>query len=150
MIGWPLTYPAPVVDGFAVSDAFHRLPESELTQDATPALWPGSLLPKALAALQVPANPDPVLLVSEMGAPQPVNDYDVRRDQAPILADRVHLQLLNALDINAPRFMAVRFPGIDAVGHRFLRYADPSAFGDVSEAEREQLRRRAESVLWFP
>jgi hypothetical protein len=32
----------------------------------------------------------------------------------------------------------VRFPGIDAVGHRFLRYADPSAFGDVSEAEREQ------------
>lgn len=138
VIGWPLTYPAPVVDGFAVSDAFHRLPESELTQDATPALWPGSLLPKALTALQVPANPDPVLLVSEMGAPQPVNDYDVRRDQAPILADRVHLQLLNALDINAPRFMAVRFPGIDAVGHRFLRYADPSAFGDVSEAERER------------
>jgi predicted AlkP superfamily phosphohydrolase/phosphomutase len=30
----------------------------------------------------------------------------------------------------------VRFPGIDAVGHRFLRYADPAAFGDVSEAER--------------
>jgi hypothetical protein len=32
----------------------------------------------------------------------------------------------------------VRFPGIDAVGHRFLRYADPAAFGDVSEAERAQ------------
>ena len=32
----------------------------------------------------------------------------------------------------------MRFPGIDAVGHRFLRYADPSAFGDVSEAERER------------
>jgi hypothetical protein len=121
-----------------VSDAFHRLPDSELSEDATPALWPGGLLPKALAALEVPASPDPVSLVSEMGAPQPVNDYDVRRDQAPILADRVHLQLLNALDINAPRFMAVRFPGIDAVGHRFLRYADPSAFGDVSDAERER------------
>ena len=38
----------------------------------------------------------------------------------------------------APRLLAVRFPGIDAVGHRFLRYADPSAFGDVSEAEREK------------
>lgn len=138
MIGWPLTYPAPVVDGFSVSDAFHRLPDSELSQDATPALWPGGLLPKALAALEVPVNPDPVSLVSEMGAPQPVNDYDVRSDQAPILADRVHLQLLNALDINAPRLMAVRFPGIDAVGHRFLRYADPSAFGDVSDAERER------------
>lgn len=138
VIGWPLTYPAPVVNGFAVSDAFHRLPESDLSQDATPALWPSGLLPDALAALQVPADPDPVSLVSQMGAPQPVNDFDIQRDQAPIVADRVHVQLLNALDKSAPRFMAVRFPGIDAVGHRFLRYADPSSFGDVSDAERER------------
>lgn len=138
VIGWPLTHPAPVVNGFAVSDAFHRLPPTELSQDETPALWPSSLLPDALAALQVPATPDPESLVTAMGAPQPVNDYDVRSDQAPIVADRVHLQLLRALEINAPRFMAVRFPGIDAVGHRFLRYADPSAFGDVSQAERER------------
>jgi hypothetical protein len=138
VIGWPLTHPAPVINGFAVSDAFHRLPDTELSQDVTPALWPGGWLPDALAALRVPANPDPVSLVSAMGAPQPVNDYDVSRDHAPILADRVHLQLLNAFEPSAPRFLAVRFPGIDAVGHRFLRYADPSAFGDVSEAERER------------
>ena len=138
VIGWPLTHPAPVVNGFAVSDAFHRLTDTELSQDATPALWPGSLLPNVLAALQVPADPDPVSLVNAMGAPQPVNDYDVRSDQAPIVADRVHLQLLNALDAIPPQFLAARFPGIDAVGHRFLRYADPAAFGDVSEAERQQ------------
>ncbi len=138
VIGWPLTHPAPVVNGFAVSDAFHRLPDTELTQDATPALWPGGWLEDALAALQVPAVPDPVSLVSAMGAPQPINDYDVRSDQAPIVADRVHLQLLNAFEALAPRFLAVRFPGIDAVGHRFLRYADPAAFGDVSEAERQR------------
>ena len=64
-------------------------------------------------------------LVSTMGAPQPVNDYDVRSDRTPVVADRVHLQLLTALDVNTPRFLAARFPGIDAVGHRFLRYADP-------------------------
>jgi hypothetical protein len=138
VIGWPLTHPAPVVNGFAVSDAFHRLSEVELSQDATPALWPGMWLGDALAAMATPADPDPVSLVSAMGAPQPVNDYDVGRDQAPIVADRVHLQLLHAFDKSAPRFLAVRFPGIDAVGHRFLRYADPSAFGDVSEAEREK------------
>jgi predicted AlkP superfamily phosphohydrolase/phosphomutase len=50
----------------------------------------------------------------------------------------VHLQLLDGLEAPAPRLLAVRFPGIDAVGHRFLRYADPAAFGDVSEAERAQ------------
>ncbi len=136
VIGWPLTYPAPVVNGFAVSDAFHRLSPAELSQDESPALWPSSMLADALAALQVPANPDPELLVTALGAPPPVNDYDVRDEQAPIVADRVHLQLLRALEINEPRLMAVRFPGIDAVGHRFLRYADPAAFGDVSEAER--------------
>ncbi len=138
VIGWPMTHPAPVVNGFAVSDAFHRLPEAELSQDATPALWPGSLMSSALEALDVPAAPDPVSLVTAMGAPQPVNDYDVRSDRAPILADRVHLQLLNALDAAPPQFLATRFPGIDAVGHRFLRYADPAAFGDVSEAERQR------------
>jgi hypothetical protein len=138
VIGWPLTQPAPVVNGFAVSDAFHRLPEVELSQDATPALWPSTWLADALAAMRTPADPDPVSVVSAMGAPQPVNDYDVGRDQAPIVADRVHLQLLHAFDKSAPRFLAVRFPGIDAVGHRFLRYADPAAFGDVSEAEREK------------
>jgi hypothetical protein len=138
VIGWPLTQPAPAVNGFIVSDAFHRLTDTELSLDRTPALWPPDLLAEALTAMQTPADPDPVALVTAMGAPEPVNDYDVRSDRAPIVADRVHLQLLDALGSPAPRLFAVRFPGIDAVGHRFLRYADPAAFGDVSEAEREK------------
>jgi hypothetical protein len=136
VIGWPLTQPAPPVNGFVVSDSFHRFSDAELSLGATPAFWPPDLMDDALIALQTPADPDPVSLVSAMGAPQPVNDYDVRRDQAPIVADRVHLQLLDALAFPTPRLLAVRFPGIDAVAHRFLRYADPAAFGDVSEAER--------------
>ena len=138
VIGWPLTHPAPPVNGFMVSDAFHRLPEADLSFGSTPALWPRDLLDDVRTALQTPADPDPVGLVTATGAPQPVNDYDVPSERAPILADRVHLQLLTALDSRAPRFLAVRFPGIDAVGHRFLRYADPTAFGDVSAAEREK------------
>jgi hypothetical protein len=138
VIGWPLTQPAPAVNGFAVSDSFHRLSEAELGLEATTALWPNDLLFEAASAMAVPPDPDPVSLVTALGAPQPINDYDVRRDQAPILADRVHLQLLDALESRAPQLLAARFPGIDAVGHRFLRYADPAAFGDVSEAERAQ------------
>jgi predicted AlkP superfamily phosphohydrolase/phosphomutase len=138
VIGWPLTQPAPVVNGFSVSDVFHRLSETELSLDSSPALWPSGLLDEVRTALAGPVDPDPVSLVAASGAPQPINDYDVRRDQAPVVADRVHLQLLKALENPAPRLLAVRFPGIDAVGHRFLRYANPSAFGDVSEAEREK------------
>ena len=137
IIGWPLTHPAPEVNGFLVSDAFHHSPQ-QAGADEPNAIWPPELLADASAALAVPAAPDPVSLVSSLGAPQPSNDYDVARDPAPVVADRVHLQLLNALGARAPRFLAARFPGIDAVGHLFLRYADPSAFGDVSDEERRR------------
>jgi hypothetical protein len=141
VIGWPLTQPARPVDGFIVSDTFHRLSEPELSLDTTPAVWPPELLARARAALQAPAVPDPVSLVATMGAPQPVEDYDVRSDTTQVVADRVHLQLLQALAEDEPRFLAARFPGIDAVGHRFLRYADPAAFGDVSADETQRFGR---------
>ena len=149
VIGWPLTQPAPTVDGFVISGAFHRLSAAELNLDATPSVWPPELLAGARAALQTPATPDPVALVSTMGAPQPMNDYDVESDRAPVVADRVHLQLLNGLDVNTPRFVAARFPGIDAVGHRFLRYADPSAFGDVSAEESQRFGRVLQQYYGF-
>lgn len=149
VIGWPLTQPAPRVEGFMISDAFHRLSEPELNLEATPAVWPPELLSDARVALQTPPVPDPVALVSTMGAPQPENDYDVRSDRAPVVADRVHLQLLNALETMAPPFLAVRFPGIDAVGHRFLRYADPSAFGDVSAEESQRFGRVLQQYYGF-
>jgi predicted AlkP superfamily phosphohydrolase/phosphomutase len=137
VIGWPLTHPAPEVNGFLISDAFHHSSQ-QAGADESNAIWPPELLVDASAALAVPAAPDPVSLVSSLGAPQPRNDYDAARDPAPVVADRVHLQLLNALGARAPRFLAARFPGIDAVGHLFLRYADPSAFGDVSDEERRR------------
>ena len=34
------------------------------------------------------------------------------------------------------QFTAIRYPGIDAVGHYYLRYAVPREFGDVSDEER--------------
>jgi predicted AlkP superfamily phosphohydrolase/phosphomutase len=141
LIGWPLTQPAPRVHGFAVSDTFHRLSEPEMNLDGTPLVWPPGLLADARTAIAAAASPDPVALVSTFGVPQPVNDYDMSSDRAPVVADRVHLQLLGAFESDAPPLLAARFPGIDAVGHRFLRYADPAAFGDVSEAETQRFGR---------
>ncbi len=149
VIGWPLTQPAPQVEGFMISDGFHRLSEPELNLDATPLVWPPELLAEARVLLQAPPVPDPVALVSTMGAPQPVNDYDVRSARNPVLADRVHLQLLNGLDLDSAVFVAARFPGIDAVGHRFLRYADPSAFGDVSADEVQRFGRVLQQYYGF-
>jgi len=149
VVGWPLTQPVPQVNGFVVSDGFHRLTAAEMPSAGASAVWPPELLSDVQSALMTPADPDPVALVSNMGAPQPVNDYDARRDPTPVVGDRVHLQLLTALGPSAPRFLAVRFPGIDAVGHFFLRYANPSAFGDVSEEEHQRFGRVLDQYYGF-
>lgn len=149
VIGWPLTHPAPAVNGFLISERFHGLSETEMTFEGSSAVFPPELLFEARAALAVPAQPDPVALVSTMGAPTPVDGYDTRREPTPVVADRVHLQLLNALTERAPSFLAARFPGIDAIGHLFLRYADPSAFGDVSEEERQKFGRVLDQYYGF-
>lgn len=39
-------------------------------------------------------------------------------------------------EIRPVQFTAVRYAGVDAVGHYYLRYAMPRAFGDVSDDER--------------
>jgi type I phosphodiesterase/nucleotide pyrophosphatase len=148
VIGWPLTHPAAPVHGYQVSDRFHRLQGAELDIDGSSAIWPPSALTVARASLQVPPNPDPVAVVSVTGRP-PSGDYDVASDPEPVAADRVHAALLGAFAGFDTRFLAVRFPGIDAVGHYFLRYANPAPFGDVSEAERRLYGRVLEQYYAF-
>jgi hypothetical protein len=148
VIGWPLTQPAPPVHGFLVSDAFHRLSDAALELDGARAVWPSSLLERVRAGLVAPLDPDPVSLASARGL-LPAGDYDVANDPAPVVADRTHALLLGVLDISSPRFLAARFPGVDAVGHYFLRYATPSAFGDVSDEERRQYGSLLERYYGF-
>jgi predicted AlkP superfamily phosphohydrolase/phosphomutase len=141
VVGFPLTHPAPPVNGVLISDELHRLTSEDFDRDGSAAVAPSSLLPDVRLALADAATPDPLALVSSMGeAPQ--GDADARPDPAPILADRMHLQLRRALASRTnPRLVALRLPGLDAVGHYYLRYANPSAFGDVSEAERNRYGR---------
>lgn len=149
VIGWPLTHPAPAVNGFLVSDRLHGMSEAALDLEGGTAVWPPGLAAFVRAATEERVDPDPEALIATLGAPAPSVDYDPGRDPAPVVADRVHLQLLTALDAEAVRFLAVRFPGIDAVGHLFLRYADPASFGDVSADERRRFGRVLDEYYGF-
>lgn len=148
VIGWPLTHPAAPVDGYLVSDRFHRMSGSELDLDGTSAIWPPSALEHARTSLQTPPDPDPVAVVAATGQ-SPSGDYDVASDPEPVTADRVHATLMRELARFDSRFVAVRFPGVDAVGHYFLRYANPAPFGDVSETERRRYGRVLEQYYGF-
>lgn len=59
-----------------------------------------------------------------------------------LTADAVHQRLAAQLpQQHDVRLLAVRYPGLDAVGHYYLRFAQPDAFGDVSEDERRLYSR---------
>lgn len=148
VIGWPLTHPSAPVLGYLISDRFHRMRAAELDIDGPSAVWPPSALETARASLLAPPNPDPMSVVAVAGQP-PSGDYDVASDPEPVVADRVHAGVFDAFTSAAARFVAVRYPGVDAVGHYFLRYADPSPFGDVSEEERRRYGRVLEQYYGF-
>jgi predicted AlkP superfamily phosphohydrolase/phosphomutase len=57
----------------------------------------------------------------------------------PARWDRVYSQAVQDVQAHIPaQFVAIRYQGLDAIGHRFLRYAQPRSFGDVSDEERER------------
>jgi predicted AlkP superfamily phosphohydrolase/phosphomutase len=148
LVGWPLTHPAPPVNGVAVSDAFHLLTPAELDVEETEAVWPPSMLPIVRTTITREPFPDPVALVSRT-ARAPRGVADARHDPSPLVADRTHLQILRAFASTDARFVAVRFPGVDAVAHYFLRYANPVPFGDVSEDERQRYGRVLDDYYGF-
>jgi hypothetical protein len=135
-IGLPLTHPADSRAGFIVSDRFHRLSDSAAVLDARPAVSPARL------------DDDARALLAEQGDSQ--SERGPRLDLLPRLgesgstvdADRLHHLLARQLgSAEHVRLLAVRYAGLDAVGHYYLRYANPDAYVDVSEEERRRFGR---------
>lgn len=136
IVGWPLTHPAPLVNGLVVSDAFHRMTDAELDLEDNGAVSPVDAMPDVRRAREAPLSAPPAPISSPRSDPE-------------MLADNLHLQILQMLDGRDARFIAVRFPGIDSVGHYFLRYENPGAFGDVSDQEQRQFGRVLDDYYAF-
>ena len=97
-----------------------------------------------------PARLDDVALLGVLSEKQPDRELRVRLDLLPrtgesgstVEADRLHHRLAQRLAAaEHVQLLAVRYAGLDAVGHYYLRYARPDAFGDVSEDERRRFGR---------
>ena len=140
LVGWPLTHPAPQLRGYVVSDVLHRVDDARLALEGANAVSPISMWAPIAAARSVSLNPDPHDVLAKVGVLPHAADVDVRADPAPVLADSLHLRIFEVLESTArtSRFVALRLPGLDAVAHYYLRYADPQAFGDVTDAERRR------------
>ena len=136
VVGWPLTQPAPVVRGYLVSDAYPRLAATPSRIEDSSSVYPPDI--KAAVAEVVDAaagtGDEPDVVPAARGM---VNE-------TPSRIDRTFDQIARALALTHPtRVTVVRYQSLDPIGHYFLRYAMPSAFGDVTDDE----RRRLGSVL---
>jgi Type I phosphodiesterase / nucleotide pyrophosphatase len=153
VIDWPVTYPANAVNGYLVSDEFLRRNDPSVfasVLDEPPLASPPDVLDLARAARvrAVPGTASVALAASRTlvtqsaeGLPAPIN---------PVATDAAAEQIAHDLELSHPvQFTAVRYPGIDAVGHYYLRYAMPRAFGDVSDQERDRFGRVLEQYYSY-
>lgn len=129
IVRWPLTHPAAPVNGFVVTDQLHRLAGSitEFNRSGQPA----AILPSLQAALAEPPLDGGVLPFVSPGGSSPEATAQ-QRDQ---LYGRVMRRLRAAMP---PRFSALRYEGLDTVGHHYLRYTQPQRFRSVPEEDRRR------------
>jgi predicted AlkP superfamily phosphohydrolase/phosphomutase len=136
LIGLPLTHPATGATGFIVSDRFHRRADRVVTLDREPAVSPGRLDDVARGVLAEERQPEEKLRAR----------FDLMpwtgESGSTVEPDRLHHRLAQQLvSVEAVQLLAVRYAGLDAVGHYYLRFARPEAFGDVTEEERRRFGR---------
>ena len=152
VIDWPLTYPAHGLNGYLISDEFlHRDPASVVaSMEEPPLAYPPDAAEEARIARQT-ATSGPASIVF---AAQPASGTQPREGQVTptnaLAADVAAEQIAESFGEMRPvQFTAIRYPGIDAVGHYYLRYALPGAFGDVSDEERLQHGRVLEHYYTY-
>jgi predicted AlkP superfamily phosphohydrolase/phosphomutase len=112
IVRWPLTYPAQPITGFLVTDRFHQLVGSMIEADDR-AVYPLDVLEPARDAF-----------AGSSGTRQ-WDEFYGRAARDVIAQHPVRLE-------------AVRYQGLDIAGHYYLKYAQPRAFGDVSDEERQK------------
>jgi predicted AlkP superfamily phosphohydrolase/phosphomutase len=130
VLNFPLTYPAPILRGFAVSDTYARNANSPSEFGDPKELYPFDLRDDVMQALASEETARPPLALEGIA----------ERFRAPSRTDLAYETLRRTLAVTHPTQVSImRFASTDPIGHYFLRYAMPSRFGDVSDDERRRL-----------
>jgi predicted AlkP superfamily phosphohydrolase/phosphomutase len=131
------THPPERIQAFMLSPYFH------LSQQAGDAVHPRELAAEVRARAVDPAEVDPALLASfvDLGGEAAGDEVPWRRELveralAPDLTYQRGGAVLRA--VYDPPFFTTYFRGLDVVGHTFMRYARPEAFGNVRPEERRR------------
>ncbi len=148
VVNWTLTHPALPVRGFLVSDQFHQQRGSGL-ELGDGLVYPHEALMEVSAAAARPvsaAAPKALVSVTVTSAESDLSSVT----EVPFAIDSQYEQIAFTLQEARPaQLLTLRYQGLDAAGHYFLRFAVPRAFGDVSDTERALYGRVLEQYYTF-
>jgi hypothetical protein len=132
VVGLPLSQPVHPVNGYLVSDQLRATSVAAGTEDNA-LFFPAetaAIARTAFDAAQADGN------TAEVPATMAGADRQTI-ERALFGMDRVFEQVSTQLRATLrPEVSLVRYRGLDRAGHDFLRYAEPEAFGDVTDDER--------------
>ena len=132
-VAWPLTEPAPAVRGYVVSDTYLRLSDTPSGIVDASGVYPADMQRSVTkAAARAFAEMSPIVSASSL----PLELRHREPGQTDQAYDRIARDLADA---RSPQVTLTRYQSLDAIGHYFLRYALPLAFGDVSDDEHRAL-----------
>ena len=136
VVGWPLTYPAQPVRGYVVSERLYGALDRPDAATDTDLMFPNDAFGLARSVFD-DLGLEEQTVVPVGAAILPIVDTSL--PGAPTGRDRTFRRVASTLQERlGARFVAVHYQGLDTVGHRFLRYAMPRSFGDVTEDERRR------------
>jgi hypothetical protein len=133
VVRWPLTFPVQPVNGFVVADRFHE--RLQAGGDVDPSvIYPAALQEPAREAFSG-SEAAPASLPG--GGPVPSG---LNADVTSARWDQYYARVFRtALPTHPVQFSAIRYQGLDTIGHMFLRYAQPQAFGaDLTDDAEEK------------
>jgi predicted AlkP superfamily phosphohydrolase/phosphomutase len=135
IVGWPLTHPAQSIAGFMVSDRLYEAARSITEFDRAAQPQDALRTVQAIASHPVDGGDDPAIHAG----------FETRTPEAVAFErDLFYARVARALNFERhPRLLALRYEGLDTVGHYYLRYVQPGGGRDVPE----DVRRRYGSVV---
>jgi hypothetical protein len=130
VVRWPLTHPAPPINGFVLSDRFHQVTESV-------GEFPQAMFPQEIARTVQAGLPDP-------GGELPTGFAEGSPEAGALQRDRLYSRIARALrSVHDPRLFAIRYEGLDTIGHY---YYDQAQLPPPRGASEEDWRRYAQVV----
>lgn len=141
IVRWPLTHPANPSTGVIVSDRLHQVLDSITEYDR--AAHPAWVLPAVQPVIDgAPGSTNGAAYEAGFTTGSP-EDVALQRDQLYAGVSRT------LRDAESSRLSAVRYTGLDTVGHYYLQYAQPVPPRGVPEEERRRFAQVVDRYYAF-